>query len=64
MEDNFYLTPEEYMESTGDDCPCKYECMECGCIFYGRWHSNYTLYKVKCPTCQDDTDPLYINILG
>ena len=28
MDENFYLTPEEYMESTGDDCPCKYQCME------------------------------------
>lgn len=58
----FTKSKDEYTKATGDESPQKYECMECGCIFYGRWHSKYSISQVKCPVCQDDTDPFFIKI--
>ncbi len=53
---------EQYIKATGDEDPCTYECMECGCIFFGKWHSKYTMNEVVCPVCKDETDPLFIRI--
>jgi len=64
MMEVFRENVEAYIQETGDTHPCKYECMECGTTFYGKWHSNYSMYKVKCPVCEDDTDPLFIKIMG
>jgi len=55
----FTLTEEEYIQKTGEE-PMGYECMECGCVFYGRYHSKYSINKVICPVCRDDTDSLFI----
>lgn len=65
--DKYYittLTAEDYMKKTGDDAPFKYECMECGTVFFGRWHSSYTIGRLQCPTCKEDTDPLFIKYIG
>jgi DNA-directed RNA polymerase subunit RPC12/RpoP len=59
--ERFYLTEQEYINATGDkDGACKYECMECGCKFFGRYHSMYSIGDVKCPRCKDETDPIFI----
>lgn len=60
--EKFYKDKEKYIKATGDKNVCTYECMECGCIFFGRWHSDYSIDKVKCPVCKDETDPFFIKI--
>lgn len=55
--EKFYKDKEQYIKESGDEHACKYECMECGCIFYGRWHSEYSISKVKCPTCETSGTP-------
>lgn len=60
--EKFYKDKDQYIKATGNEHVCTYECMECGCIFYGRWHSDYSIHKVKCPVCQDETDPFFIKI--
>ena len=42
--EKFYKDKEKYIKATGDEHTCTYECMECGCIFYGRWHSDYSIH--------------------
>lgn len=59
----FSKSKEEYISKTGDTSPQKYECMECGCVFYGAWHSEYSISKVKCPICGEETDPNFIKYL-
>lgn len=56
----FTLDKEEYKQKTGEDA-FGYECRECGCVFYGRYHSKYTIDKVICPVCRDETDSLFID---
>lgn len=56
--EKFYLKPEEFKAKNPESEPCtEYECMECGCKFYGKWHSEYSMNKVVCPVCKDNTDP-------
>lgn len=62
--EKFYEDKAQYIKATGDEHVCEYECRECGCHFYGRWHSTYTMRDVKCPVCKDDTDPFFITIVG
>lgn len=50
----------EYIRITGDNDPMRYECMECGCMFYGLWHSEYSMDAVVCPVCKDETDAMFI----
>lgn len=53
----------EYIRATKDEKPAKYECMECGCIFYGKWHSKYSMDSVICPICDDETDHSMIKLV-
>lgn len=64
MKEKFYNTKEAYVKATKDESPCKYECMECGTTFWGRWHSQYSMSVVECPTCGSETDPMFIKVLG
>lgn len=59
---DFFERKDDYIKATGDAYACCYECMECGCVFFGAWHSSYTMHVVKCPVCGDETDPLFIRI--
>ena len=59
----FYKDKEKYISKTGDTFPQKYECMECGCVFYGAYHSKYTKDQIECPICGEETDPLFIKYL-
>ena len=58
--EKFYISAEEYTSVTSDKNPCKYRCNECGCTFYGKYHSEYSLEDVICPVCLDETDTLFI----
>ena len=61
MSELFTMDKDEFIRKMKES-PTRYECMECGCHFYGKWHSNYSKHKVKCPICMDDTDPHMIMI--
>lgn len=50
-----------YEKITGKK-PFRYVCNECGCSFYTTWHSVYSMDKVKCPICEETTDPLFITL--
>lgn len=58
--EKFYISADEYIAATGDKNPCKYRCNECGCTFFGKYHSSYSIEDVECPICLDETDPLFI----
>ena len=40
----------------------KYECMECGAVYYGKFHSKFSSPEI-CPIC-DCEDDLFIKSLG
>lgn len=56
----FTLDKDEYKQKTDEDA-FGYECRKCGCMFYGRYHSKYTIDKVICPVCGDETNSLFID---
>ena len=58
-----YKTAEEYTEATGNPYAQKYECIECGTVFFEAWHSSYTKDNLTCPICGEGTDPLFIKYL-
>lgn len=62
MAEKFYKDKTRFLKETGEKRVCEYECMECGCVFYGKYHSNYTIDAVKCPICEDSTDSLFLKI--
>lgn len=61
-QEKFCVNKKKYVQVTKDDMPCKYYCRECGCTFWGRYHSSYSMSAVICPTC--DTSYPFIDMLG
>lgn len=61
-QEKFCIDKKEYVKITKDNTPCKYQCRECGCTFWGRYHSNYSVHYVICPVC--DTGEPFIDMLG
>lgn len=52
---------EDAIKHIGHDNISEYECMECGCAFYGLAYSKYTRDKLYCPRCDND-DVLFIHL--
>lgn len=50
--DRIYKTKEAFVKAVGESTasPVRYECMECGEVFYSRWRSKYTP-DPECPCC-------------
>lgn len=64
--ENFYTDALDlrayYTDAYGIRRTTQYECEECGTVFYGNWHSAYSMHKVYCPVCRDDTDTSMIHM--
>jgi len=60
--EKFCIDKKEYVKITKDDMPCKYHCMECGCTFWGHYHSKYSISSVECPIC--NTRSPFIEMIG